>query len=166
MRNGKFLVSLHSWQRGSNSPFLWRPSYVTYPKLCPTPSPPLPCHLQPPPQLFFLLSCFFGWMGDHATFDVLFYLIIIWIYTCQALVPEGPWCVFYAKMSQVYRGLTYVLFLLVLWFDITNTQTHIQHTQRPVDWHTHINEYLHHLLCAQSSYLYYIKWLNFVLKEN
>ena len=57
-------------------------------------------------------------------------------------------------------------FLLVLWFDITNTQTHIQHTQRPVDWHTHINEYLHHLLCAQSSYLYYIKWLNFVLKEN
>ena len=57
-------------------------------------------------------------------------------------------------------------FLLVLWFDIANKQTHTQHTQRPVDWHTHINEYLHHLLCAQSSCLYYIKWLNFVLKEN
>ena len=39
------------------------------------PSPhPLPCHLQPPPTLLFLLSCFFGWIGDHATFDVLFYL--------------------------------------------------------------------------------------------
>ena len=31
----------------------------------------------PPPSLFFLLRYFFGWMGDYATFDVLFYLMII-----------------------------------------------------------------------------------------
>ena len=74
-------------------------------------------------------------------------------------------CVLCKNESGLPRSDT-CSFLLVLWFDITNTQTHIQHTQRPVDWHTHINEYLHHLLCAQSSYLYYIKWLNFVLKEN
>ena len=49
--------------------------------------PPLPCHLQPPPSLFFPLSCFFGWVGDHVTIDVLFYFMIIWIYTCRALVP-------------------------------------------------------------------------------
>ena len=81
----KFFVSLLSWQTGSILPTPPPPS--SFFKFCPTPSPLLPCHLQPPPQLFFLLSCFFGWMGDHATFDVLFYLMIIWIYTCQALVP-------------------------------------------------------------------------------
>ena len=26
----------------------------------------------------------------HATFDVLIYLMMIWIYTCRALVPERP----------------------------------------------------------------------------
>ena len=44
----------------------------------PAPSPcPRPCQLQPPPPLLFLLPWFFGWIGDHATFDVLFYLRII-----------------------------------------------------------------------------------------
>ena len=28
------------------------------------------------------LNC---WIGDHATFDVLFYFMIIWIHTCQAV---------------------------------------------------------------------------------
>ena len=112
-----------------------------------TSPPPLSCHLQQPPQMFFLLPCFFGWMGDHATFDVLFCL--------GTLVP---WDVFYTTRRQVYGGLTHCGFLLVLWFDIKHT--HTKHTQRPVDWYTHINIYLHHLLCAHSSYLYYIKWLN------
>ena len=77
----------------------------------------------------------------------------------MVLVPEGPWCVFYAARRQVYWGLTHiVVFLLVLRFDITNAQTH--YTQGPLDWHTHQNVYLYHLLCAQMSYLYYIKWLN------
>ena len=55
-----------------------------------------------------------------------------------------------------------VVFLLVLWFDTTHTHTHkhTQHTQGPVDWHTCIIIYWHHLLFAQSNYLYYIKWLN------
>ena len=41
----------------------------------------------------------------------------------------------------------------------SHTHTHTQHTQRPIDWHTHINIYQHHLLCAHSSYLYYTVWL-------
>ena len=41
-------------------------------------SPYLSCCLQPPTPQLFLLSCFFGWMGDRATFDVLFYLMILW----------------------------------------------------------------------------------------
>ena len=42
------------------------------------------------------------------------------------LVTEGPWCVFYGTRRQVYWVLTRD-FLLVLWFDITQTQTHTEH---------------------------------------
>ena len=35
----------------------------------------------------FPLSCFFGWMVDQTTFDVLFHLMMIWIYICWAMVP-------------------------------------------------------------------------------
>ena len=70
----------------------------------------------------------------------------LYMLSLRKFVSEGPWCVS----------------LLVLWFDIThtNTQTHTQTYSTlcgPVDWHTHINIYLHHLLCAKSSYLYYIE---------
>ena len=40
---------------------------------------------------------------------------------------------------------------------ISHTHANTQHTQEPVDYHSHINIYLHHLLCAHSSYRYYIK---------
>ena len=54
---------------------------------------------------------------------------------------EGPCSVFYATRYK------------------SHTHTHTQHTQGPIDWHTHINIYQHHLLCAHSSYLYYTVWL-------
>ena len=71
------------------------------------------------------------------------------------LIPEGPWRVFYAKRSQVYWGLTHNV--VFYWYSdlISQTYKHTRHTQGQADWHTHINVYLHHLLCAQSSYLYY-----------
>ena len=47
----------------------------------------------------------------------------------------------------------------------TQTHQHTQHTQGPVDWHTHVNTCLHHLLCAYISYLYYIKWLNVLVSK-
>ena len=47
-----------------------------------------------------------------------------------------------------------------LFYEDYHTHKYTQHTQGPEDWHTHINIYLHHLLCAYSSYLYDIKWLN------
>ena len=43
-----------------------------------------PPYIAFPLSLVFLLLCFFGGMGT--LFDVLFYLMIIWVYTCQALV--------------------------------------------------------------------------------
>ena len=82
------------------------------------------------------------------------------------LVPEGPWCVFYATKCQVYWGLTHnVVLLLILWFDITHTNTHT-HTQRqPVhffsiklqlhSWHTkngHNNQNLKHKKDKAKSY--------------
>ena len=49
---------------------------------------------------------------------------------------------------------------ILLWYH-THKQSHkhTQHTEGPVDWHTHINIYLHQLLCAHNSYLYYIEWI-------
>ena len=75
------------------------------------------------------------------------------------LVPEGPWCVFPATRRQVYWGLTHNL-VYYRYSDFVITHKHTQLTQGPVDWHTHINIYLHQLLCAHDSYPYYIKWLN------
>ena len=158
-----FEVLLHSWQRGANPLILWRPPYIAYLpffKCCPPPPTQLSCHLQLPPPLFFLLSCFFSWMGDHTTFDVLFHdNIDLHMSSLGSLVPEGPWCVLSNRASSLLRSDTYNLGQIHL---ISHTQTHkhTQHTQGPVDWHNHINIYLHHLLIAHSSYLYYIKWLN------
>ena len=95
-RNGKFLKSFffHCWQRMLTLLFYEDPpSYIANPphplfKFCPhLPQPHFPVTSFPPPPLLFLLPFLFGWMGNHATSDVLFYLMIIWIYTCQALVP-------------------------------------------------------------------------------
>ena len=116
--------------------------------LSPTPSP-----------LFFLLFCFFGWISDYTTFVVLFYLMDLRVSSLGTLVPEGSWFVFYATRFQVYWGLTHNVDFY--WYSdlIWQTHKHRQHTRGQGDWNTHINIYLHHLLRAQSSYLYYIKWL-------
>ena len=59
------------------------------------------------------------------------------------LVPEGPWGVFYATRCQVYWGLTHsVVLLLILWFDITHTNTHT-HTQRHTVHFFSIKQQLH-----------------------
>ena len=78
------------------------------------------------------------------------------ILSLGTLVPEGSWCVFYATRNQVYWALTHNVDFLWCF----NLISHTQHTQGPVDWHTCIIIYWHHLLCAHSNYLYYIKWLN------
>ena len=66
-------------------------------------------------------------------------------------------CVLCNKASSLL--ITHVVFY---WYSDFISHTHIktQHTQGPVDWHTCMIIYLHNLLGAYSSYLYYIKWLN------
>ena len=161
----KISNSSHSWERGPNPIF-----YVTRTlPILPTPSPPflqilfnslppppprfavllklsLPLLLspQPPTPLLFLLSCFFGWMGDQSVLlnDIADLLMSSLRYDLR--------CVLCNKVSSLLRSDTCGIFAGTLIWHHTNTQ----HTQRPVDWHTHINIYLHQLLCAQSSYLY------------
>ena len=111
----------HSWQRVPNPYILLRPTILptlTFFKFCPTPSPTST-------PLLFLLHCFFGWMGDSATFAALFYVMILLINTCRALVPKYQndlvmWFMFYAR-RQVYWDLTHYVFLLAPWFDMTHT---------------------------------------------
>ena len=80
---------------------------------------PIASILQPPPPLLFLLSCFFGWMGDRPTFDVLLHMLSL-----DTLVPVGPCCLFYATRHQVYRGLTHNI--VFWWYSdlLSHTQTH------------------------------------------
>ena len=68
--------------------------------------------------------------------------------TLMCFLQQG---VMFTEVWHIMRFFTGTL----IWY---HTQT--QYTQGPADWHTHINVYLHHLLCAQKSYFYHIKWLN------
>ena len=86
------------------------------------------------------------------------------------LVPEGSRCAFYAtkqgvKVPEVWHILWFFTGTQILYQTHTHTHTHTHtrtharthartHTQGPVDWHAHINIYLHHQLCAHSSYLF------------
>ena len=106
----------HSWHRGSNPYFMNTPYiYIVYPPF--SNFVPLPCCLLSQPLLFILLSYFFDWMGDCITSDILYYLMISWMY----------------KLSL--RTLM-ISFFLVLWFNITHTNTHA-HTNTHTHTHTH-----------------------------
>ena len=124
-------------------------------KFCPTTPPPW--RIQLPPPLLFLLSYFFSWIGDNATFDAaLSDIMDLYVSNFDTLLPERPYCVFYATKSQVYWFLTYAVFCWysgLISYTHTNTHKHTQHTHGPIDWHNHTNIYQHHLLCAHSNYI-------------
>ena len=116
-------VSFHSWQRGANFPNLWRPlpilptsplSNFVHPPPPNSLSPPTPTPIVLSVVLFFWLN---GWMGDHARFDVFIYCSNLFndnmdqqMSSFSTLVPEGPWCVFYATRHQFYWSLTDTFF--------------------------------------------------------
>ena len=61
--------------------------------------------------------------------DIIITIIIIIILTMlpslSTLVPEGPWCVFYATRNHVYWRLTHNVFFFCWYskFDITHKDT-------------------------------------------
>ena len=72
--------------------------------------------LKPPPPLLFLFPCFFNWnvWSCHIWCVILLDNIMDpHMSSVGTLVPEGPWCVFYATKCHVYWGLTHnVVFYL------------------------------------------------------
>ena len=96
-----------------------------YLKFCPTPNPPLFV------ALFLWLD---GW-SCHIWYFIsvilINYIVDLYMLSLGTLVPEGPCSMFYATRPLVYWGLTNdVFFLLLFWFDITQTQTITPSTQR------------------------------------
>ena len=136
--------------------------------------PPSPCSLLPttPSSLLFLLSCYLsfcclsavlfllnGWL-HHIWWAILLNDILAQhMSILGTLVSEGPWCVFYAIRHQIYcmAWCTMCFFAgTLIWY---HTLKHTQHTQGSVDWHTHINIYLHYYLftmCSQQLSLLHI----------
>ena len=88
----------------------------------------------PQPPLLFLLPFFFGWMGDHVTYDIQFYLMIIWIYTCQALVPyyqkDLDVCLMQQgiRFTEVWHIMLFFTGTLIWYYTHKNTQTHTAHS--------------------------------------
>ena len=83
MEDGKFLKSLYIVL---TSLFYGSPSYIVWHSLFQI--LPIPTSPSTPTSTPTALSVvMFLWLnGDHTTFDLPFYLLIIWIYTYQALV--------------------------------------------------------------------------------
>ena len=142
-------------------------SLITF---CKTPPfPHLSCRLQPPSPMLFLLLYFFGWTGDCTTFDVLFYLVILWIYLCCTLVHlyQKEFYVWFMQQGIKFTEVWHIMGFFagtLIWYH-THTKTH--GTLRASRLHTHINIYLHQLLCAHSSYLYVYctEWITDVKKK-
>ena len=66
-----------------------------------------------------------GWLC-HIIRCVIFYSMTLWIYICQALAPSYHKDLAVCFMQQginLLRSDTGIVFLLVLWFDITHAQT-------------------------------------------
>ena len=139
------------------------PLYCLLPffKFCPTPQP-LPCRFQSPTLTAFSVVLILLLNGGPRYIWCAILLNDIkdlhieprYLSTRRTLM-----CVLLNKASSLLRSDTWCGFLLVLWFDITHRHKDTQHTQGPVDWHTHTNIYLHHLLCAHSSHLYCVEWI-------
>ena len=107
-----FIPSVHFW-------VLW-PDW-------PHPLLTMPTARNPLPKWQSQLSCFFGWMGDHATFDVLFYLRIICIYTCQALVP---WYQKDLNVCFMQKGVRFTEVWHIMWFSTGTLIWYHKYTNR------------------------------------
>ena len=135
----------HSWERVPELPYFMKIPCIAYP-LFKTLSNLLPYHAQTLSLLLFLMFCFFGWISDRATFDVILHNDIMDLYMSSLgiLESEGSCYVFYATRCPGYWGLTYNVFFvgILIWYHThtyTHTHTHThkytQQTQGRIDWH-------------------------------
>ena len=69
-----------------------------------------------------------------------------------SLVPEGPWCVFYAIRHQAYWGLTHTIQVKYIWYHThkhTNTQTHTAHSAASRLTHPYKYIFTPTVICSQ-----------------
>ena len=119
----------HSWQRVPKLPYFMKIPCIAY-HFFKTLSNPLLYHLQTWSLQLFLISCFFGWIGDRATFNVILLnnIMDLHMLSLGILEPEGSCYVFYATRCQGYWGLTHNV-VFCWYFDLTS--------------HTHTNTHIH-----------------------
>ena len=97
-------------------------------------TPPFLSPPTPNPHYSFCCHFFFGWMGDHVTYDIQFYLMIIWIYSCQALVPyyqkDLDVCLMQQgiRFTEVWHIMLFFTGTLIWYYTHKNTQTHTAHS--------------------------------------
>ena len=133
------LFSLHSWQRSANPAILLRP-LSTPPLFFIILSTPAPTSLSPTtPNLTALSVVMFLWLNGwsrHIWCTILLNdNIDLYMSSLGTLVPEGPWCVFYATGRQVYWGFLWVLSDLV-------SHTHAN-TQQNLTFHHVFSKIIH-----------------------
>ena len=113
------------------------------------------------------MSCYFDWRGDGATFDVLFYLMILWIHKCGTVLP------YYQKDLDVYftqQGINFTEVWYIMWFFAytliwyhTHTHTHT-HTHREREREASIMTHSYKciitppVMCSQQLSL--LQWMN------
>ena len=168
---GLFKFSLHSWQRGANLPIVCRPTlYCLHPyfQFCLTHAlPPLPSQLQCPPPTVSSVDLFLwlnGW-SCHIRCVILLNDNMDLHMSSLGTFDQKDLDVCFMQQGVKFTELWHMWFFTrtLIWYHAhTNTQTHTAHSGA-VDWHTHINMYLHHLLCAHSSYLYFIKIIKWII---
>ena len=129
----------YSWQSVPNPLFsenLLFTDHAPLLKFCPAPFPTFI-------PLLFLFLRFFSCMGDYATFDVLFYLMILWIKPWYFSTRRTLVCVLCNNITSLLRSVTCGLFVcnLIGYHTHSHTNKDTQHTQGPRDWHTQINTY-------------------------
>ena len=121
---------------------------------------------QPPAPPFFpryLLPCFFLWMCDCATLNVLFYFTIRQTYTCWALVSQYQRhlvvCFRKQGINNFTVGLTHRTWLLLalIWY---HTHKHIYTSHRGTNWPAYIYKYILTSTVMRSQQLPVLHWMN------
>ena len=154
----------HSWERVPELPYFIKIPCIAYP-LFKSLSNLLHYHAQTLSLLLFLMFCFFGWISDRATFDVILHndIMDLYISSLGILESEGSCYVFYATRCPGYWGLTYNVFFvgILIWYH-THTYTHTQiHTANSgTNRLTHPYKYILPTPVMFSQQLFVLHWMN------
>ena len=102
----------------------------------------------------FLFLCLNGWLHNIWCYFTSWYYSSKHVEPWKLCTTRTLMCVL-CNLALSLLSDTQCSFLLLLFLDISYTKIHT--TQWPIDWHTYINIYEHHLYCTQLSVLH---WMN------